>query len=69
MTAPARRCPTCGGASGDRRRDVAWPFCSERCRLADLGRWLAESYRIPGERAGDGAAVPGHEDGDEEGRA
>ena len=23
------------------------PFCSERCKLADLGRWLNESYRIP----------------------
>ena len=47
----------------------AWPFCSDRCRLADLGRWLGETYRIPGERAGDGAAAPGHEDGDEEGMA
>jgi endogenous inhibitor of DNA gyrase (YacG/DUF329 family) len=28
--------------------DPAWrPFCSERCKLADLGRWLAESYRAP----------------------
>jgi uncharacterized protein len=23
------------------------PFCSERCRLADLGRWLSEDYRVP----------------------
>ncbi len=32
-----------------RRRtvDPAWrPFCSERCKLADLGRWLAEDYRV-----------------------
>jgi len=32
-----------------RRQDVdeAWrPFCSERCRMADLGRWLSEDYRI-----------------------
>jgi len=28
--------------------DPAWrPFCSERCKLADLGRWLSESYRVP----------------------
>jgi uncharacterized protein len=27
--------------------DPAWrPFCSERCRLADLGRWLSEDYRV-----------------------
>ena len=23
------------------------PFCSERCKLADLGRWLSESDRVP----------------------
>ncbi|MCS6976269.1 MAG: DNA gyrase inhibitor YacG [Gemmatales bacterium] len=23
------------------------PFCSERCRLIDLGRWLGGQYRIP----------------------
>ncbi len=35
-----------------RRRpvDPAWaPFCSERCKMADLGRWLSGDYRIPGE--------------------
>ena len=31
--------------------DPAWrPFCSERCKLADLGRWLSEDYRDPRER-------------------
>jgi len=25
------------------------PFCSERCRLIDLGEWANESHRIPGE--------------------
>jgi endogenous inhibitor of DNA gyrase (YacG/DUF329 family) len=37
-----------------RRRpiDPAWrPFCSERCKLADLGRWLAEDYRVADEPA------------------
>ena len=24
------------------------PFCSERCRLIDLGKWAAEEYRIAG---------------------
>lgn len=23
------------------------PFCSERCRLRDLGAWSAEDYRVP----------------------
>jgi hypothetical protein len=25
------------------------PFCSERCRLIDLGEWMAERHTIPGE--------------------
>ena len=24
-----------------------FPFCTERCRLIDLGRWFDEDYRIP----------------------
>ena len=23
------------------------PFCSERCKLIDLGQWASEAYRIP----------------------
>jgi len=34
----------------------AYPFCSDRCRLVDLAKWLGEEYRITGPRAGDGAA-------------
>lgn len=40
-------CPQCGA-------QVPWegnsyrPFCSERCRLIDLGAWLGEKYSIPG---------------------
>jgi endogenous inhibitor of DNA gyrase (YacG/DUF329 family) len=26
-----------------------FPFCSERCKLADLGKWLDGDYAIPGE--------------------
>ena len=41
-----RRCPSC------RREAVKdgnkfYPFCSERCHLVDLGRWLGEEYRVP----------------------
>mgnify|MGYP002365862709 CR=1 FL=1 len=31
------------------------PFCSKRCKLLDLSRWLNEEYRVAGEPAGDGA--------------
>ena len=35
-----------------RPADPAWrPFCSERCRMADLGRWLGGEYRVPAEPA------------------
>ncbi len=44
------RCPTCG-RSIERSATGFAPFCSERCKLIDLGRWLDESYRIPGEPA------------------
>ncbi len=52
----AGRCPTCGRPVQPRAVDPAHPFCSDRCRLLDLGKWLGEEYRIPGDRAGDGAA-------------
>jgi endogenous inhibitor of DNA gyrase (YacG/DUF329 family) len=42
------RCPTCRGPSALRDENPTFPFCSERCRLVDLGNWLGESYRIAG---------------------
>jgi uncharacterized protein len=39
-------CPTCG-KEFDAARSPAKPFCSERCRTIDLGRWLDESYSLP----------------------
>ncbi|MGB6605503.1 MAG: DNA gyrase inhibitor YacG [Steroidobacteraceae bacterium] len=53
MASKRIKCPTCG-------REVEWasapfrPFCSERCRLIDLGAWLSEQRAIPGE----GTAAP-----------
>jgi uncharacterized protein len=44
------KCPTCG-------KPVEWkenphrPFCSERCQLVDLGRWVNDEYTVPGEHA------------------
>ena len=48
MSPPIVKCPTC-------RREIDWsssayrPFCSERCRLIDLGAWLTEKHAIPGD--------------------
>ena len=60
-----RRCPTCGTPAEARVANEAWPFCSDRCRLQDLGRWFGEGYRIPGERAGDGSGTLSDRDDEE----
>ena len=41
------KCPTCS-------KEIRWqdnpfrPFCSERCKLIDLSKWVSEEYRVPG---------------------
>jgi len=62
--APA--CPTCEKPVAPRGANPAFPFCSHRCRLLDLGRWMDGAYRIPGERAGDGEAGPARPEDDGE---
>jgi hypothetical protein len=54
------RCPVCDAPVVLDALPTA-PFCSERCRLVDLGRWLDEAYAVPDQRraadddeAGDG---------------
>jgi endogenous inhibitor of DNA gyrase (YacG/DUF329 family) len=55
---PTVVCPTCG-------KPVTWdasakwrPFCSERCRLIDLGEWMSERHRIAGEEIPDETSDP-----------
>ena len=43
-SAKVLHCPTCGMLV--RPGDEDFPFCSERCRLVDLGNWSSEKYRI-----------------------
>ena len=40
------RCPVCN-REFDTATSAALPFCSERCRTIDLGRWLGEVYSVP----------------------
>jgi len=40
-------CPTCAKAVRWEPANRYRPFCSERCKLIDLGEWATESYRIP----------------------
>jgi uncharacterized protein len=43
------QCPICKRPVADDGPDkpAAHPFCSERCKLIDLGRWLGGKYQIP----------------------
>jgi uncharacterized protein len=40
-----RVCPICGAKLRGESAQAA--FCSERCRLIDLGNWLGEKYSVP----------------------
>jgi hypothetical protein len=42
------KCPTCGTAVVWRENSKFRPFCSERCKLIDLGAWASERYSISG---------------------
>jgi len=38
-------CPICSKQT-DSQKDADFPFCSERCRLLDLGAWASEKYVV-----------------------
>lgn len=40
-------CPNCGTPSPYTPTNEYRPFCSERCKMIDLGQWATETYRIP----------------------
>jgi endogenous inhibitor of DNA gyrase (YacG/DUF329 family) len=49
------RCPICSKTFTVAKLDdlPSFPFCSDRCRLIDLGRWIDGAYVIPvGSKAG-----------------
>ena len=48
-------CPRCG-AQAPFSPDNRWrPFCSERCKMIDLGDWATERYRVPAEDVDSGS--------------
>jgi hypothetical protein len=40
------KCPSCS-KEVTLKENPYRPFCSERCKLIDLGRWAAGDYRVP----------------------
>jgi len=51
MSGARVKCPTCGRQIEYSESNPFRPFCSDRCRLIDLGAWLSEQRSIPGENA------------------
>jgi endogenous inhibitor of DNA gyrase (YacG/DUF329 family) len=49
MSSLTVKCPTCQCAVLWTAENTFKPFCSERCRLIDLGEWIMEEKRIAGE--------------------
>jgi endogenous inhibitor of DNA gyrase (YacG/DUF329 family) len=47
-------CPRCGRPAAFVPDNKWRPFCSERCKIVDLGNWGSERYRVP-----TGEDVPG----------
>ncbi len=43
---PKPKCPACGKPAV-KKDNAFFPFCSEQCRLIDLGHWLASGYSVP----------------------
>ncbi len=56
-------CPVC-------KKQEPWagnpfrPFCSERCKLTDLGKWASEEYRIAGEKIDPRTGPDGRDEND-----
>lgn len=53
-TPPMIACPTCKTLIEYSDKYPERPFCSERCKLIDLGEWADENHKIPGSSVYDG---------------
>jgi uncharacterized protein len=42
-------CPICHAKGTWTPENKSRPFCSERCKLIDLGEWADEGHKIPGD--------------------
>ena len=61
------KCPICGKTDQivGLEELPSFPFCSERCKLVDLGRWIDGDYAIP-DQTPSGMAPPDALDDEEE---
>ena len=47
------KCPTCGKRGRWEKGSKFRPFCSDRCKLIDLGEWASGGRAIPGDNLED----------------
>lgn len=52
------KCPTCKTSVTWSKDAIYRPFCSERCRLIDLGEWANEGHALPGPSSEQGFDLP-----------
>ena len=57
---PVVACPHCGQETVWSADNRYRPFCSERCKLIDLGQWANEGYRIAGDESLPDDELSGH---------
>ena len=51
------KCPHCAACVPWTAEQTYKPFCSQRCRLIDLGQWFAEQHAIAGTKPADNPAL------------
>ncbi len=51
-------CPICRRSVSLPPENTVFPFCTERCRTVDLGKWFDEEYRLPVEGDEEDDALP-----------
>ena len=56
-----QKCPVCKKSTKEHFR----PFCSRRCMLLDLSKWLDSSYIVPLEEKSEDGEIPFNEDLDD----
>ena len=51
-------CPQCGTSIEWTPENRFRPFCSERCKMIDLGAWATERYRVPVSESDESEELP-----------
>jgi endogenous inhibitor of DNA gyrase (YacG/DUF329 family) len=62
MSSSEPRCPICKRTVARPEENSWFPFCSNRCKVVDLSKWLSGDYAIPAREEDEGdESVPGED--------